>query len=133
VCDLETSRMGAPYIYDISRLRVKRVDQHSVMTRSSTVREMNKESDSTHTRQKIISLHNCMYCNVSFTAELCYSLNTPYRSSSKCGNSRSALFCNLTDLQCRLLIQMSLPPYSSYLFLPVNPVMPNVRYTDHAV
>ena len=23
VCDLETSRMGAPYIYDISRLRVK--------------------------------------------------------------------------------------------------------------
>jgi len=25
VCDLETSRMGAPYIYDISRLRVKMV------------------------------------------------------------------------------------------------------------
>ena len=23
VCDLDTSRMGAPYIYDISRLRVK--------------------------------------------------------------------------------------------------------------
>jgi len=23
VCDLETSRMGAPYVYDISRLRVK--------------------------------------------------------------------------------------------------------------
>jgi len=23
VCDLETSRMGAPYIYDISSLRVK--------------------------------------------------------------------------------------------------------------
>jgi len=23
VCDLETSRMDAPYIYDISRLRVK--------------------------------------------------------------------------------------------------------------
>jgi len=23
VCDLETSRVGAPYIYDISRLRVK--------------------------------------------------------------------------------------------------------------
>jgi hypothetical protein len=22
VCDLETSRMGAPYIYDISRLKV---------------------------------------------------------------------------------------------------------------
>jgi len=25
VCDLETSRMGAPYIYDISRLRVSYV------------------------------------------------------------------------------------------------------------
>ena len=24
VCDLETSRMGAPYIYDISRLRVRK-------------------------------------------------------------------------------------------------------------
>jgi len=29
VCDLETSRMGAPYIYDISRLRVK-VHLHTV-------------------------------------------------------------------------------------------------------
>jgi len=25
VCDLETSRIGAPYIYDINNLRVKRV------------------------------------------------------------------------------------------------------------
>jgi len=25
VCDLETSRMGGPYIYDISHLRVKEV------------------------------------------------------------------------------------------------------------
>jgi hypothetical protein len=25
VCDLETSRIGAPYIYDISRLRVNSV------------------------------------------------------------------------------------------------------------
>ena len=25
MCDLETSRMGAPYMYDISRLRVKAV------------------------------------------------------------------------------------------------------------
>jgi len=25
VCDLETSRMGAPYIYDISRLRVTKL------------------------------------------------------------------------------------------------------------
>jgi len=29
VCDLETSRMGAPYIYDISHLRVNR---YSVIT-----------------------------------------------------------------------------------------------------
>jgi len=27
VCELETSRMGAPYIYDISRLRVNVVDR----------------------------------------------------------------------------------------------------------
>ena len=26
VCDLETSRMGAPYIYDISHLRVKQTE-----------------------------------------------------------------------------------------------------------
>ena len=26
VCDLETSRMGAPYMYDISRLKVKQLD-----------------------------------------------------------------------------------------------------------
>jgi len=25
VCDLETSRIGAPYIYDISNLRVKQI------------------------------------------------------------------------------------------------------------
>ena len=31
MCDLETSRMGAPYIYDISVLRVKlRADSHIV-------------------------------------------------------------------------------------------------------
>jgi len=29
VCDLETSRMGAPYIYDISCLRVKEISCHS--------------------------------------------------------------------------------------------------------
>jgi len=28
VCDLETSRMGAPYIYDIRRLRVKLEEIH---------------------------------------------------------------------------------------------------------
>ena len=34
VCDLETSRMGAPYIYDISSLRVKQVIS-SFLTRSA--------------------------------------------------------------------------------------------------
>jgi len=30
VCDLETSRMGAPCIYDISRLRVKNYKKYSI-------------------------------------------------------------------------------------------------------
>jgi len=30
VCDLETSRMGAPYIYDISHLRIK--EQWNIVT-----------------------------------------------------------------------------------------------------
>jgi len=30
VCDLETSRMGAPYIYDISRLRVKQFERTEI-------------------------------------------------------------------------------------------------------
>jgi len=28
VCDLETSRMGAPYIYDVSRLRVNEIQKN---------------------------------------------------------------------------------------------------------
>jgi len=28
VCDLETSRMGSPYIYDINRLRVKTAEKY---------------------------------------------------------------------------------------------------------
>jgi hypothetical protein len=33
VCDLETSRMGAPYIYDISHLRVKTTAKHLLSDR----------------------------------------------------------------------------------------------------
>ena len=33
VCELETSRMGAPYIYDISRLRVNFHIKHSTAAR----------------------------------------------------------------------------------------------------
>ena len=35
VCDLETSKMGAPYIYDISRLRVKSYGIRTVKIRNS--------------------------------------------------------------------------------------------------
>jgi len=31
VCDLETSRMGAPYIYDISRLRVNDAEERFIL------------------------------------------------------------------------------------------------------
>jgi hypothetical protein len=52
VCDLETSRMGAPYVYDISHLRVK------------------LESPSNLTKQKytgcIAKIHR-MYCKKSST------------------------------------------------------------------
>ena len=33
VCDLETSRMGAPYIYDISRLRVNMAQNRTVVSK----------------------------------------------------------------------------------------------------
>jgi len=36
VCDLETSRMGAPYVYDISRLRVKQGQWHTKPNRTKT-------------------------------------------------------------------------------------------------
>ena len=32
VCDLETSRMGVPYIYDISSLRVKQLPVDTIRT-----------------------------------------------------------------------------------------------------
>ena len=42
VCDLETSRMGAPYVYDISRLRVNIIIhipyiQHTIHTFQTTM------------------------------------------------------------------------------------------------
>jgi len=37
VCDLETSRMGAPYIYDISRLRVKQIHQNNKISINKTL------------------------------------------------------------------------------------------------
>ena len=38
MCDLETSRIGAPYIYDISNLRVNTAQGKSVTSVSGTVR-----------------------------------------------------------------------------------------------
>ena len=40
VCDLETSRMGAPYIYDISRLRVN----YGVDTRGKKKKRTSKKN-----------------------------------------------------------------------------------------
>ena len=37
VCDLETSRIGAPYIYDISNLRVKFVTNQRLLGTDMTV------------------------------------------------------------------------------------------------
>jgi len=37
VCDLETSRIGAPYIYDISRLRVNNALTYNKTNHKSTV------------------------------------------------------------------------------------------------
>jgi len=42
VCDLETSRMGAPYIYDISRLRV---NLHTVILKMELPMNSNKPFD----------------------------------------------------------------------------------------
>jgi hypothetical protein len=39
VCDLETSRMGAPYVYDISRLRVK-----CILARQLILRERKRKN-----------------------------------------------------------------------------------------
>jgi len=42
VCDLETSRMGAPYIYDISRLRVKILVRETAQTHPSNAEGKNE-------------------------------------------------------------------------------------------
>jgi len=47
VCDLETSRMGAPYIYDISRLRVKRLYMFRASPLSKCTRRPPAENENT--------------------------------------------------------------------------------------
>jgi len=42
VCDLETSRMGAPYIYDISHLRVKGSEIYILRVKAKTTKTNRK-------------------------------------------------------------------------------------------
>jgi len=44
VCDLETSRIGAPYTYDISRLRVKGAENVFVLFAYRRIRKKNTSS-----------------------------------------------------------------------------------------
>jgi len=37
VCDLETSRMVAPYIYDISHLKVNRVTSDTILSPAAVI------------------------------------------------------------------------------------------------
>ena len=48
VCDLETSRMGAPYIYDISRLRVNPFKTGMKKRRERRIRSRRKENSKSH-------------------------------------------------------------------------------------
>jgi len=62
VCDLETSRMGAPYIYDISRLRVKR--EYKVSIRNISPSAFKGLINHTGSRMLQTTLHN-IYIRVS--------------------------------------------------------------------
>ena len=68
VCDLETSRMGAPYIYDISRLRVNS---------SVGLHDYNN-----FTRNPVLVAHNCrIICTQNHG-----TLNNSQKSSYSAGN-----------------------------------------------
>jgi len=54
VCDLETSRMGAPYIYDISRLRVKQTKSYFIKLTQSLALPHSHRS-----RMQLTSLTDC--------------------------------------------------------------------------
>jgi len=53
VCDLETSRMGAPYIYDISRLRVKTTQQRQAIYTDQYA----------YMHTKLTNVHNSKQCS----------------------------------------------------------------------
>ena len=61
LCDLETSRMGAPYIYDISRLRVKNIlkkrEVQSTLDRFFTSHLANRERPATEEEETYCTLN----------------------------------------------------------------------------
>jgi len=63
VCDLETSRMGAPYIYDISHLRVKEITKNIHIGHCThTARNVHvKVTNVFHGRNNITCSTNCKY------------------------------------------------------------------------
>ena len=64
VCDLETSRMGAPYIYDTSRLRFQDVD--SVATASEGTVYTNAST--------LTATSDCLRNSLSYSALTCIGL-----------------------------------------------------------
>jgi len=69
VCDLETSRMGAPYIYDISRLRVKAHSRNHCC------------------REKVVNIAYSMCVCVCFLVIQKCNVHAPYDISGLCGCS----------------------------------------------
>jgi len=76
VCDLETSRMGAPYIYDISRLRVK--DLHSA-TYIYVVRRLRVNWPYSFTHSLKYDLH-ALYVEINIQAKKAFG--TVFRRST---------------------------------------------------
>ena len=60
VCDLETSRMGAPYIYDISRLRVNRDLMLPSSVQKSKPQKKKKQSDMGNIKTDIVKVGKVM-------------------------------------------------------------------------
>jgi hypothetical protein len=77
VCDLETSRMGDPYIYDISRLSVKLVGRPVGTTAAPIPRRV------TQTPEYVKELKLVCFGGFKIQFGFCY-FGIPGRLSSKC-------------------------------------------------
>jgi hypothetical protein len=65
VCDLETSRLGAPYIYDTSNLRVNWGIKHHVDDSSpSDIQIINKRRGTARTLPNFCVVMYCLFCVV---------------------------------------------------------------------